>query len=164
MQSVEDFQTSFGLIQSLRFYVKSKLANLEVKNLPFFKQILRLWIMISVDFLHFLKAAIYQITAVLELLDSPILISRKIWMTEKSWNFQTVGVALEIFGGRRYGYGLFKSFLRVTMLQKLEKCEVKAHSVEIQEFYCHLILREIIFGGVWISVTAFFTTLETLNF
>ena len=28
--------------------------------------------------------------ALLELLDSPKLISRKIWMTEKSWNFHTV--------------------------------------------------------------------------
>ena len=28
--------------------------------------------------------------SVLELLDSPKLISRKIWITEKSWNFHTV--------------------------------------------------------------------------
>ena len=36
-------------------------------------------------------------------------------------------------------------FLRTycTMLQKLQKCEVKAHSVEIQEFNCHPFLREI---------------------
>ena len=29
-------------------------------------------------------------TAVLKLLDSLKLISRKVWMTEKSWNFHTV--------------------------------------------------------------------------
>ena len=50
------------------------------------------------------------------------------------------------------------------MLQKLWKWEVKAHSVEIQEFNCHPILREINFGKIWISKIAIFTILETLNF
>ena len=50
------------------------------------------------DFLHFLNIEVYQINkiqspkiiqiAVIELLDSPKLISRKIWVTEKSWNSQ----------------------------------------------------------------------------
>ena len=35
-----------------------------------------------------------------------------------------------------------------TILQKLEKCEFKAQSVEIQEFNCHPILREIISGRI----------------
>ena len=51
-------------------------------------------------FLHFLKAEIYPNQkfstpkmakiAVLDLLDSPKLISRKIWETEKFWDFHTV--------------------------------------------------------------------------
>ena len=59
------------------------LTHLEALNFDFY------------EFLHFLKAEIYQInkiqspyfykkTAVLELLNSPTLISRKIWMAEKS--------------------------------------------------------------------------------
>ena len=53
--------------------------------------------------MHFMKVENYQInkihtplkmenTAVLELLDCPKLISRKIRMTEKSWNFHTVNI------------------------------------------------------------------------
>ena len=52
------------------------------------------------EFLHFLQAEIHQInkiqgpeiakTAVLEVLKSQKLISRKIWVTEKFWNFHTV--------------------------------------------------------------------------
>ena len=61
------------------------------------------------EFLHFLKAKIYLIKkiqgrapkmkkmAVLQLLDSPTLISRKIWMTQKSWNFHTVKSELSLF-------------------------------------------------------------------
>ena len=51
-------------------------------------------------FLHFLKAEIYQMnkihspkmakTAVFALLEFTKLISRKIWMIQKSWNFHTV--------------------------------------------------------------------------
>ena len=77
------------------------------------------------EFLHFLKAEMYQInkfralapkmakTSVLELLDSPKLISRKIWMIEKSWNFHTVTCWSAIC-------------LQNTMLHKLSKCEVKS--------------------------------------
>ena len=50
------------------------------------------------------------------------------------------------------------------MLQKLWKCEVKAHSVEIQEINCHPILREINFGIIWASKIAIFTVSETHNF
>ena len=46
------------------------------------------------------------------------------------------------------------------MLQTLEKCEVKAHSVEIQEFNCHPILREINFGKIWSTKIAFFYKLR----
>ena len=35
-----------------------------------------------------------------------------------------------------------------TILQKLEKCEFKAQSVEIQEFNCHPIFREIVSGRI----------------
>jgi len=41
-------------------------------------------------------------TAVLLLLDSPKLISRKIWMTEKTWNFHTVWPLPDV-----YNVGLF---------------------------------------------------------
>ena len=45
------------------------------------------------------------------------------------------------------------------MLQKLWKCEFKAHSVEIQE------LREVNFSKMWTSKNGFFTVLNTtLNF
>ena len=61
------------------------------------KHISRLWILIFKNFctfrrLKFIKLSILRApktaqTAVIELLDSPKLISRKIWMTKKSWNF-----------------------------------------------------------------------------
>ena len=50
------------------------------------------------------------------------------------------------------------------MLQKLSKCEVKSFSVKIQEFNCHLILRELNSGKIQTSKFAFFPILETLNF
>ena len=52
------------------------------------------------------------------------------------------------------------------MHQKLSKCEVKAHSVEIQEFNWYPILREINFGKKSESPKLFFFFLqfETLNF
>ena len=72
---------------SLRFYVKSKLANVEFKNLPF-NTLGGLRILIFMHFctirrLIFTKltkiiASKMAKTAVLELLDSPKLISRKI--------------------------------------------------------------------------------------
>ena len=45
------------------------------------------------------------------------------------------------------------------MLQKLSKCKVK-----VNRLYLPLILREINFGKIWISIIAIFTILETLNF
>ena len=39
-----------------------------------------------------------------------------------------------------------KPCLQCTLLQKLQKFEVEAHSVEIQESNCHLILLEINFA------------------
>ena len=76
---------------SLRFYVKSILGVLEVQNLPF-QNIWRLWILTFVNFctINKFKATKIVNMAVLELLDSPKLISRKIWMTQKSWYFHTV--------------------------------------------------------------------------
>ena len=79
------------LFLSLRFYVKSTSAiftHWEALNFDFY------------DFLHFLKAEIYHMNksralkmakmAVLQILNSPKLVSRKTWVTEKSWNFHTV--------------------------------------------------------------------------
>ena len=84
---------------SLRFYVKSKLANVEFKNLPF-NTLGGLRILIFMHFctirrLIFTKltkiiASKMAKTAVLELLDSPKLISRKIWIKENFWNLHTV--------------------------------------------------------------------------
>ena len=55
------------------------------------------------EFLHFVGAEIWQInkiqrTAVSEPLDSPKLISRKIWMIGKSWYFHTVLKKTTFFG------------------------------------------------------------------
>ena len=65
--------------------------------------LLDIWRLLDLDFyefLHFLKAEIYQNnktqspkvakTVILEFLNSPKLISLKIWMIEKSWIFHTV--------------------------------------------------------------------------
>ena len=49
-----------------------------------------------------------------------------------------------------------------TMLQKLQKCEVKAHSLEKQELNWHPILCEINFGRIWISENAIFLHFEFL--
>ena len=72
--------------------VKSILKILEVQNLPFFKTLSQALNLDSYEILHFLKAEIYQIakTAILDLLDSPKLISRKIRVIEKYLNFHTV--------------------------------------------------------------------------
>ena len=80
-----------------RFCVKLHFGNLERQILPF-QHILRHWLLIFVDFctfsrLRFTKLSKFRVpkttqTAVLELLDSPKLISRKIWMTEKSYEIE----------------------------------------------------------------------------
>ena len=78
---------NYRIFLSLRFYVKSKLVNLRYSNLQFqaFQQIVRLWIINLCTFwrLEFTKLTKFRApnmakTAVLELLDSPKLISRKI--------------------------------------------------------------------------------------
>ena len=84
---------NFRIFKQLRFYVKSLFGILEMQNLLFtFRGSNDFY-----EFLHFMKAEIYQINKiqcpkiakkeVLQFLNSPKLISRKIWMTEKSWNF-----------------------------------------------------------------------------
>ena len=75
-------EINFGDSRSAKYAI---LTNLEALNFDFY------------EILHFLKAEIDQIhkfqspkMAVIELLDSPKLISRKIWMTKKSSNFHIV--------------------------------------------------------------------------
>ena len=90
---------NFMIFLSLRFYVKTILENLEVQNLLFFTHLGAL----NFDFYEFctfwrlkstkltkLRAPKMAIKAVLELLDSPKLFSRKIWITEKFRNIPTV--------------------------------------------------------------------------
>ena len=97
---------NFMSLLSFRFYVKSILEILEVQNLPFW-HILRLWIFIFYELLHFWEVEIDQInkirslkmakTADFALLESPKLISRKISVVQKSWNFHTLHCAPETF-------------------------------------------------------------------
>ena len=89
----------FLIFVLLRFYVKSILVILNVQNLPF-KHNLWVWILIFHDFLHFCMLKITKSTkfrapkmaktAVFDLINSPKLISCKIWKTEKSWNLHTL--------------------------------------------------------------------------
>ena len=98
---------------SLRFYVKAILGILEVKNLPFFtipgpefwflwffftfwrlkiNQILLIWWIVAFkkgknDKKSKLRALKCVKMADFELLESPKLLSRKIWVIEKLWNF-----------------------------------------------------------------------------
>ena len=83
---------------SLRIHVKSILGGfyVEVQNLPF-DHISMLRIVISMNFCTFWMLKSTKLTKVsvpkmafFELLDSPKLLSRKIWVIEKSWNFHTV--------------------------------------------------------------------------
>ena len=93
---------NFMFFPSLRFYVKSILGILEVQNLPFY-HIYRLWIWFFVNFLNFslqkvpkflkksnFRAFKYVEIADFALLKSPNLISHKIWVVEKLWNFHTM--------------------------------------------------------------------------
>ena len=86
---------NFVIFLSLKFYMKSFfyyfwsaksaiLTNFEALKFDFYA------------FLHFLTKfrAPKIVKAVFEFLDSLKLISRKIWMTEKSWNFHTVRYSL----------------------------------------------------------------------
>ena len=90
---------NFMIFLSLSCYVESISGILELQNLPF-RHILRLWILIFINSctfwsLQFAKLLIFRAPemekmAVLEHLESAILISRKIWVAEKSSNFRTV--------------------------------------------------------------------------
>ena len=84
---------------SLRFCVKPILEILELPNLPFlrhlgglnwgFYEFLQLW-MLKCPQKRYSEHTKMEKTAVLELLDSPELISLEIWMTEKCSIFHTV--------------------------------------------------------------------------
>ena len=91
---------NYKIFPSLRFYVKSKLANLKYQNLSFL-HIERQWILTFFIFALFggwylfTKLTKFRVPKMvemvfLELLDSSKLISRKIWITKKWWNFHTV--------------------------------------------------------------------------
>ena len=64
-------------------------------------------------------------TAVLEIQGSPKLISRKIWMTEKSWNFYTVFQCMYILQswGPFTKLGLQKPYL-VSKCSVVDSCEI----------------------------------------
>ena len=64
-----------------------------------------------------------------------------------------------------HDFRLINQVRHSTVLQKLSKCEVKAlsFSVEIQEVNASQICA-INFGKIRITINAFFTILETLNF
>ena len=68
---------NFMILLSLRFYVKSIFRGSRSARLKFTK-------------LSIFRAPKMAKTAVLKLLHSPKLISRKIWVIVKSWNFHTV--------------------------------------------------------------------------
>ena len=82
----------------------------------------------------------WQKTADLELLDSPKLISRKIWVTEKSWNFRTV-----------FCYSIFRENKPFTMWK-------------FQDFSVNHILREIKFRDSRSTKSAISTHSEALKF
>ena len=138
------------------------LGNLEVKNLSF-EHIWRLLILTFYEFRHFLKVQNYQInilrapkmakTAVLELLDYLKLISRKVWVTEKFWNFLTVGNWCRTFSKEPH----FSA-----APEKPHFFVISAHRCRtVHWFIPHTlcgtqILREIKFEEFWSSNNAFF--------
>ena len=94
---------NFMIFLSLRFYVKSILENLEVQNVPFFN-FERLWSLTFMNVCTFwrlknIKLAQFRAPnmakrAVLNLLNCPKLISRKIRTSEKSLTFHTVPISV----------------------------------------------------------------------
>ena len=90
---------------SLRFYVKSILGIVEVKNLPFFTfRGYEFWLLYIFALIEGWNKSNQQNSellrrivnmAFLALLNFPKLISRKIWVIEKLRNFHTVYVILE---------------------------------------------------------------------
>ena len=96
---------NFMIFLSFRFYVKSILTFLDVQKKQFL-HILRLWILIFMHFCNFWRlkftkwtkftAPKMAKTAFFSLLESTKLISPKIWVMEKSWNFHTVCSYLEV--------------------------------------------------------------------
>ena len=79
IQAAEIQCGNYRIFLILTFYVKSSLVILRSQNLPFFTHLVALNFKYD-EFLHFLKALIYKMakTAVLQLTNSPKLISRKI--------------------------------------------------------------------------------------
>ena len=72
------------------------------------------------------------------LLDSPKLISRKIWVTEKSWNFHTVniqwqgrGCRLNHKGGKTQQCGNLGIFLSLRFYVKSNTNEFRKHKMDI---------------------------------
>ena len=82
----------FIIFPSPRFYAESFLGILKSKkfaNLTHLEALILIYV--NFCFLLFVKSeGIEGITVCLEHRDSSKLISRKIWITEKSWNFHTV--------------------------------------------------------------------------
>ena len=110
LHSVE--MTEFFL--SLRFFVKSKIGELRDSK----SAILTNWEALKFEFwwLKFTKSTNLTVPkmaqlAILELLDSPKLISRKIKVTEKSWNFHTVE--------KQETYSHKKYFVKLTFVGKM---------------------------------------------
>ena len=62
--------------------------------------------------------------AFLELLDSAKLISRKIWMKEKSWNFHTV---LRVLNYRKSKMEKKYSFLAILLASEITKLAICTH-------------------------------------
>ena len=90
---------NFMIFLSFRFYVKSILKSLEVLKLPFSPFLkLRIWLIWSISAFKKCKnswrskfrTSQFAKMAHFALLDSPKLISRKIWVTKKFWNSHTV--------------------------------------------------------------------------
>ena len=89
---------NFRIFLSLRFFVKSILENVEVLKLSFLP-FLGLWILLIWSISAFKKCknskeSRYSASKCVKMADftlveSPKLISRKIWVIEKSWNFHT---------------------------------------------------------------------------
>ena len=94
-------------------------------------------------------------TKILELLDSPKLISRKICMTEKSWNFHTVCVIWSLLVIQEKNHK--KPMLNL-------KNFVKSHSVEFSWFCIIQTLCEINFEDSWNAKSAIFTTFRGSEF
>ena len=77
-------------------------------------------------------------TTVLELLDSPKLISRKIWVIGKSWNFQTVNL-------------IFLSYRHVAHLNSNPEIPWNAPAEEIQRAQ-NFVTNELVISGIYVRL------------